>query len=652
MEAVDSPDVNETEGSGPAAPAEMQARLSEIFGYKAEWLKEQIFDLFSEPTYVPELTQSRPCVLIGGRGTGKTTVLRALSYEGQFALKGRRVDTIDEWPFFGMYYRVNRNRVEAFRGPELTEREWTKLFAHYMNLVLCDQALRFLSWYALHLPDSTTLSEEACNRVSDSLHLGGARSLRDLAHHSAASRVVFEAYINNVADGNRPPLSLQAAPVDVLFEEIAQLPQFRERAFFYLIDEYENFLDDQQEVMNTFLKHAAAPYTFKIGVRELGWRRRGLIGGGTERLSSPADYVRVDIAEKLEGAGFRSFAQEVCNQRLDRLAHEYPTVIRDVRALLPSLSNSDEAELLGVVNIVEPEHGLLLDTLRDDKRELVAGMSLLEFYVMRTWALTEGKTTVSQLEHALQAPADWANRLNNYSYSLLFSIRRGKRGIRKYYAGWETFLLLAANNIRYLMELVDQSLLFHVREGTSLSTPVAPRSQTKAAQAVGKKNLSELEGLDVSGAKLTKLVLGLGRVFQVMAEDPIGKTPEVNQFHLVDRPAGQKEPGSSTGKDLRIDELLTAAVTHLALLRQMGNKLGDEGDTRDYDYMPHPIFSAYFGFSHRRKRKMMITNEELLGLVQEPKETIRGILARTGRTPDDAVPEQLMLFGGYYGTPA
>jgi len=52
-------------------------KLNSLFGsYKAEWLRSKIFDLFAEPSYFPELKDNRPCVLEGGRGTGKTTVLR------------------------------------------------------------------------------------------------------------------------------------------------------------------------------------------------------------------------------------------------------------------------------------------------------------------------------------------------------------------------------------------------------------------------------------------------------------------------------------------------------------------------------------------------------------------------------------------------
>ena len=46
---------------------------------------------------------------------------------------------------------------------------------------------------------------------------------------------------------------------------------------------------------------------------------------------------------------------------------------------------------------------------------------------------------------------------------------------------------------------------------------------------------------------------------------------------------------------------------HLALLRFAGSKLQVAGETKDYDYMVHPVFAPFFVFSSRRKRKMTIT---------------------------------------------
>ena len=146
---------------------QVRTALAELFsGYRAEWLADSVFSLFREPAYFPQLVTPHPCFLVGGRGTGKTTALRCLSYEGLSQLEGRRPDDVREWPYYGMYYRVNTNRVKAFCGTELPDDRWVQLFAHYINLEFCDLALRFLEWFSGHAPDCQRLSIEALSRVA------------------------------------------------------------------------------------------------------------------------------------------------------------------------------------------------------------------------------------------------------------------------------------------------------------------------------------------------------------------------------------------------------------------------------------------------------------------------------------------------------
>jgi Cdc6-like AAA superfamily ATPase len=246
-------------------------QLKALFGdYKAEWLRGRIFDLFTQPAYFPELETQGPCILVGGRGTGKTTVLGSLSYEGRFALSGMNAQAIRTWPYLGFYYRIDTNRVTAFRGPELRQDTWTKLFSHYFNMVLCGQVLHFLKWYSEKLPNEPSLSAAACRRVAIGLHLTGAESVSTLLDNLDDSRLRFEAYLNNLHQDRLPPLSLHGAPIDELINGVNTLPQFKDKYFFFLLDEYENLLDDQQVVVNTLIKHSGANYSFKIGVRELG----------------------------------------------------------------------------------------------------------------------------------------------------------------------------------------------------------------------------------------------------------------------------------------------------------------------------------------------------------------------------------------------
>jgi hypothetical protein len=628
----------------PPDPVRVEEELSNLFGsFRAEWLREEIFELFTDPNYFPELTTHRPCMLLGGRGTGKTTVLRCLSYEGQFALRGKKTDSVSSWPYYGFYHRVNTNRVTAFRGPELSNERWTRVFAHYLNLILSDLVLRFLGWYELQCGPSSILKPADCRRIAASLHLSPADDYRALAGLVNEAQSTLEAQINSVGDNAPKKLSLQGAVVDDLLACLLGSPSFARKHFFFLIDEYENLLDYQQQVVNTLIKHATN-YSFKFGVRDLGWRSRTTLNPN-EQLISPSDYVRVNIGDALKGGLFAEFAARVCDERLARLSSP-ATSIRSVRNLLPGLTEEEEAVLL------EKDGGAIGEATNEFEALAAAGiatpeMSPLRKYFLAFWAHANASDLATVVADYVAAPSQWETRFENYKYALLFTIRRGKRGIRKYYCGWSVITELAGGNIRYLLELVVQCLLLQLREHETLDVPVTPRIQTLAAQAIGRKNLAELEGLSVHGAQLTKLLLGMGRVFQIMAADLAGHAPEVTQFHLPDSPP--PDVGlTATSSPIDVDELIKAAVMHLALLRFPGSKLMDEADTRSYDFMVHPIFAPFFEFSFRRKRKMVLHPADLVGLVTRPKKTIKAVLAAQNRTTQDPLPEQLLLFQAYY----
>jgi len=609
--------------------------ITDPFGiYRAEWLKDALFKVFTKPAYYPELETPRPCVLVGGRGTGKTTVLRCLSYDGKFELEKHDSSTISTWPYYGFYYRVNTNRVTAFRGEELSDRQWQRVFAHYLNLVFCGQVVEFLNWHAEHAPVPADLPATVCRDTADALYLDPASDQFELLVSINKGRRRFEAFLNNLDPAALPPLSLQGQVIDDLCQAVLELPQFTGKNLFFIVDEFENLLDYQQVILNTLIKHCGSFYTFKVGVRDLGWRKRSTLNDN-EQLVSPADYERIDIEQRLEGEQFVTFATEVCNLRA-QATKGFPSGL-DFPRILPGLTADEEAELLGV----QDHAGRILKTVADECPGWLTEakeMAPLDLSVVDFWARSQQIPIADVFEDRAREPRSWDDRLGNYRFAVLFTLRRRRPGIRKYYAGWRTYTLMAGGNIRYLLELVGQALLLQRRnEGSSIGEPIRPELQTLAATQVGRKNLSELEGLSVHGAQLTKLLLGLGRVFEVLASEPEGHTPEVTQFSLPDdAPLGDAE------------QLLTAAVMHLALVRSVANKRMDL-DLKGYDYSVHPIYSAFFVFSYRRKRKLKLTPNQLMALVREPKTGIRQILRQNNRGEGDyPLPDQLRLFEGFY----
>ena len=363
---------------GPAA------RISNVLGlYKAEWLNGKLFELFTEPGYFGELKTKRPCVLIGGRGTGKTTVLRGLSYQGQFALGNRDGASISAWPFYGLYHRVNTNRVTAFRGPEITEERWISHFAHYVNLTFCSLMLEFTAWYELQTGIALEVDEAGLENVQATLGLRDLKTLRALSKEVEYLLLDFEGSINSIADSPSPRLSMQAAPVDALAKALISTPQLAGKQFFFLIDEFENYEDYQQRVLNTIIKHATSDYTFKVGVRELGWRQRATLNAN-EQLTSPADYARITIADVLDASRFKAFAERVVAARLET-GFDAEGPAPQPQAMFPSLTELDEAQLLLEGTDVEALTLPLREALSSDEYDGASKLLIGQLYFLKYW---------------------------------------------------------------------------------------------------------------------------------------------------------------------------------------------------------------------------------------------------------------------------
>lgn len=630
--------------AGPEAQ-EMRKRLTELFaGYRAEWLNEEVFEYFTQPSYFPQLVTPYPCFLVGGRGSGKTTVLRCLSYEGQFAMAKKRRNAVTGWDYFGFYYRVNTNRVAAFEGPELDDTQWARLFGHYINLELCEKVFRFLNWYAALFPDAQKLDAKMLAPFAASMGYEEPLDQAAMAEQLELSRLRFESLVNSIGDrSDSVHLTMQGAPVDALMRSVRSLPQFNGRHFFFLIDEYENLTDMQQRVCNTLIKHCGDLYSFKVGVRELGLRQRSTLNKH-EQLTHPADYKRIDITEELDGR-FVDFAERVLRQRLRGLfARTGESVSLD--EIFPALTAEQEAAELGVGPLADNVRNALVrpDVSATSPASWATSLPDMELFTLSCRAEAENVPLEQKVKEAFADQKKWSSQYENYRYAYLFVIRRYKRGIRKYYAGWKTYCALAANNLRFLFELVDQALTRHLEaEGPEHPWPVSARVQTEAAQSTGQKNLRELEGLTIHGARLTRLLLGLGRVFQVMAEDPIGHTPEVNQFNV-----DMGEAGLTQKESEQLDILLKAAVMHLAVLRYPGSKLQEQSDIKQHDFTVHPIYAPFFGFSYRRKRKISLSPQEVLALAKDTSAAVKTILDKQNRTEPDELPDQLRLFEGVY----
>ncbi|MBL8802965.1 MAG: hypothetical protein JNN27_13260 [Planctomycetes bacterium] len=601
--------------------------------YRAEWSADLFSNLFIVPPYFKKLEVPRPCILIGGRGTGKTTSLRSLRFDASEARRKSEGVSPRDINYWGIYVRMNKNRVRAFQGAGLSVDQWNRAFAHYFNLLCVSELCSLVRWLGRERePVSPNLQE-----VGRSLGIEATASADSLEKSVRTALVGLELYVNNPTRAQAPLFSMPEAPIAEFVRALCGSPGFEGKLIFCCIDEYENLLDSQQAIINGYIKHAGLPLSYKVGVKRNGLRSRDTVDAG-DPLSTPADYAEIDISVE----GFEGFAARVAEHRLSLGVQQGLTLAQSLDEFMPELPMSIEADLLGCD---KPAREVLAAVESSGTSELIEwarGVPASQLYFVKYWAESEGTSIVELARDWMVRPDAWLTRFGNYSYASLFWLSKGRKGsrIRKYYAGARTHLMLASGNIRYFIELIDESLncVLASPEGSSRWTGVVEaKFQSEAARVVGKRRLDQVEGLSERGTEIKRLALAVGKVFFELARDPIGKSPEVNSFVLS---------GSAAARD-EVLSLLHEGVSQLAFEVEPRTKATTQSEIRDDEFRLHPIFAPFFEYSHRKKRRTTFSADLLREVQTSPAQAINRLLQRPQVSVDE-LPRQLALFTEFF----
>lgn len=611
------------------------AILSELFGdNRAEWSPDKFRELFVQPSYFSKLESKRPALLVGGRGTGKTTSLRSLRFDATYERLVSQGLTYGDQAHLGIFIRINKNHVRAFQGGSVSADIWQKAFAHYFNLLACTELCELVIWLQNML--GLRLSQRPVKRIATSLaldHVDGSVESLKVAIVDALSKL--QLYVNNPKTSTNPLFSIAEAPLalfaTILFEESL----IDERVIFCCVDEYENLLDEQQALLNTYIKHACPPLSYKVGVRQNGLRTHRTIDAN-DLLSTPDDYRQIDIVEE----GFENFAHDVAQLRLRRAQERGLQVPLALNDFFEDLTFVEEARLLGADEVAAK---VLQDLeVEPDLHEHFIKRPSAETFLLKYWSEVEERSISWLARDCMNAPEKWANRINNYGYASLFWLSRGRKGvrIRKYYSGLRTLLSLSGGNIRYFLELIDGAISAEeslTRLGGVLR--ISARAQTLGARFVGQRRLNQIEHLAERGPELKRLVLAIGKVFFEFAREPVGRAPEVTSFVLT-----------GDAKDVRSAEFfLKEGVAHLAIEATPRTKPTTPFEVRDDEYRLHPIYCAFFEISHRRKRRTSFDATDFLGVLgDKPGKSISKLLGNSRQSPMDEIPQQMALFTGFF----
>lgn len=630
---------------------------------RTEHLGRDVWKDFVVPRFFKkiDLMSDMPTRLEGGRGSGKTMVLRYLSYQSQFSTN-RKAIPLDALGRVGLYWKADTQFLRLLQKRGLEESDWVLIFQHYLTLKIAlevvESVIRVYSSDIDGLP-KLDISDVKLGFLEDfGLNSG---CLGELEKEIKSLLIKTEVACQNIG-GIGDLIKLPQSFVDVLVAEIKNGSEFlKDTVFCVYIDEYENLLSYQQKVINTRIKHSEPPLIFNIAIKINGMSETLTLG--EERIENRADYQIVNLENEIFGSEFEAYVAEIFIKKIigaspfikscvdidesvlgdparieERMGDEYVSKVKDLaNRFLPGRSHGDLAE---EVFETPRYYKKLKDEIRRALVERGSKYSAEDFIcvnnkkasIVNSSLLFRERLDVQDVfgnfsklkegcDNKYYAPTAWEH--NNFIGSYL-RIVTAYKGNSSFYSGFDVFTVLSSGNVRHFLELCRTAFSIVSEKQFSENLCIDQKTQHMAARLASDELFREISRFTPWGVQLTNLVSGLGGLFQDCQSRESQSEPEIIHFSL-------KGDASDFSSEDRF--LLEEAVKWGVLKTSESTKNKSSSAITDYEYILNPIYSPFFFITYRKNRKIEIGISDLRGLYEKG----RGYLQAMKRNPGLAV---------------
>lgn len=287
-------------------------------------------ELTSNKTFLDMLKplSPMPIMILGGKGSGKTHIMRYYSYNIQkIRYSGYLHSKIQEDKYFGIYLRCGGLNSTRFMGQGISADIWKSLFSYYIELWFTQLLIDVLiDYFKDSQCISPTINEQIISEIktlfqsSEDLGFGNLCELK--ATLSTLQREL-DYEINNLPLREEHSIRVKILVTSgklifgipkIVSKYINELKSFQ---YIFLIDEYENIEEEQQRYINTLIRERESPVTFRVGARKYGVRTYKTYSG-REELKNGSEYEKVIVDDILreDKKGYRNFCENLCLQRI------------------------------------------------------------------------------------------------------------------------------------------------------------------------------------------------------------------------------------------------------------------------------------------------------------------------------------------------
>lgn len=540
--------------------------------YNANTLdSEQITHFWETPfdKYVTNISEDEfafektPIIFTGGRGTGKTMILKYFDIASEIVRAGQeKIELkkfIEQNGYIGLYIRFDTPLLKGFEGLGLDNDKWVGIFTHFFEVTVGKAFLDALCKLESHRVISYGEVKLIVERLEQiTFHKG--LTLKDYAEW-------FRNEINYV----------NKFRTDIIFENVIFTPQkrfssgdltktiassikevcpfFSKINFLVLLDEYENFLEYEQKIVNSSIKFVKE-IAFRIGMRPMGFHTFDTISEN-EFIKENRDYRNITLENPLikkdNDNGYFEFLLKIAEKRLKNVnlfAEKGMTDLRkflgnredpviEARKIVKGRTKHIDAYIKEIKkeykkrNLIFSITPVQLNKLRDEKNPLLEIQNmrlLLKPYPIKNVikAFTDYKEG-NDTEERNKYKYDYVDK---YKLAYLFVLRSIYRVESKLYYGFNDFAYLSSGIVGTYIELcrcVFQYAFFTNKEEL-FQGYISPEIQTKAARDVGKSELDQVKRISKVGNNVYNLATNIGAKFYKYHIDKRISYPETNQF--------------------------------------------------------------------------------------------------------------------------
>lgn len=271
-----------------------------------------------------------PKYILGGKGCGKTHLLRYFSYPLQKIRRNTLSAIINNDKYIGIYSVLDGINSSRFKGKGVDDEQWKSAFEYYFELYICDILLNiskdiFSENLSEKYSEAKFVQDISSKFYENIIGTKKVQSIGGFLMELSAIRKKIDLEIVNAAFNRKLDISAMKilfSPGDLLFGIPALLnkniPSLQEVKFIYILDEYEKLFEWQKVFVNTLVWEKKQPCTFWIGARKYGYTTTQT--KTEEQIKPGSEFQPVPLDEIFQGNDdlYKGFAKELYVNRLKK----------------------------------------------------------------------------------------------------------------------------------------------------------------------------------------------------------------------------------------------------------------------------------------------------------------------------------------------